>query len=119
MKPFQCDICNKNVKIQDAIVRWHCEKEKKIVNNLQIVHNSFPCNQKGEDNFFNRDLPLEFVYKNMPEFISYINRFDIDKEEFKKFVNRIEKDRTYIRRFNVNKRKIKNMIIRLDGLGSL
>lgn len=119
MKPFLCDMCNKNVKIQDALVRWHCDKKKKSIANLQIVHNNFPCNEKGENNFFNRDLPLEYVYKNMPEFISYISRFNIDKKELKDFINRIEKDRSYIRRFNVNKKEVKNMIIRLDGIDNL
>ncbi len=119
MKPFQCDMCGKNVKIQDAIVRWHCDKSNKTINTLQIVHNKFPCNEKGKDDFFNRELPLEYIYKNIPEFIYYISRFNIEKKELKDFINRIEKDRSYIRRFNINKKEVKKIIIRLDGIENL
>jgi len=116
MKPFECDICKNNIKIIDAVVRWHYEKNKKLVENLQIVHNKFPCNDKLKENYFNRELPLDYVYKNMPEFIFYISRFEINKKELKEFINRIEKDRSYIRRHNVNKKEVKKLIIRMDGV---
>jgi hypothetical protein len=116
MKPFDCDICKQKIQIQDAIVRWHFEKEKKIIDNLQIVHNKLPCNAKGEGEYFNRQLPLNFIYKNMPEFIYYLNRFNLSKKMIKDFVHRIEKDRSYIRRYNVNKKIVKKMIILMEGL---
>ena len=105
------------IKSQDALVRWHCEKEKKKAGNFQIVHDSFPCNEKGMDDYFNRSLALEYVFKNMPEFLSYISRFKPAQKELKQFIHRIEKDRSYIRRYNVDKKEVKKLIIRMDGLG--
>ncbi|MCX7698966.1 MAG: hypothetical protein N2114_05820 [Candidatus Goldbacteria bacterium] len=116
MKPFDCDICKQKMQIQDAIVRWHFEKTKKIIENLQIVHNKLPCNAKGEGDYFNRQLALSFIYKNMPEFIFYLNRFNLPKNLLRDFVHRIEKDRTYIRRYNINKKTVKKMIILMEGL---
>ncbi|HPD19017.1 MAG TPA: hypothetical protein PLF61_05075 [Candidatus Goldiibacteriota bacterium] len=116
MKPFECDVCNRKIQAQNAIVRWHFEKSNKIIENIQIVHDAFPCNAKGEGDYFNRQLPLNFVYKNMPEFIYYINRFNPPKKFIKDFVHRIEKDRSYIRRYNVNKKTVQKMIILMEGL---
>ena len=116
MKPFDCDICKKKIKSQDAVVRWHFDRKKKSVENLQIVHNEEPCNLKGENIYFNRDLALEYVFKNMPEFISYIKRFEIREKALKDFVHRIEKERSYIRRHTIDKKEVKKLIIRMDGL---
>lgn len=116
MKPFDCDICKQKMQIQEAIIRWHFEKDKKIIQDMQIVHNKMPCNAKGKNDYFNRYLPLSFVYKNMPEFICYINRFNPSKKFIKDFIQRIEKDRSYIRRFNINKATVKKMIILMEGL---
>ena len=116
MKPFICDICNEKIKAQDAIIRWHFDKKKKSVSNFQIVHNNGICIVEKK-NFFNRNLSLEYVFKNMPEFITYIKRFNFNEKELKEFVHRIEKDRSYIRRFNVNKKEVKRLIILMDGLG--
>lgn len=60
-------------------------------------------------------LGLDYVFKNMPEFIYYIRRLKISEKELKNFVSRIEKDRSYIRRFNVEKTEVKKLIIRLEG----
>ncbi len=116
MKPFDCDMRGQKVQAEDAIVRWHFEKEKRIIDNLQIIHDKFPCNLKGEGDYFNRQLPLNFVYKNMPEFIYYINRFNPPKKVLKDFIHRIEKDRSYIRRHNINKKTVKKMIVLMEGL---
>jgi hypothetical protein len=115
MKPFECDICGKKTGPLDTLVRWHYEKEKKSASNFQIVCDKKPCNHKLEGDFFNRSLGLDYVFKNMPEFIYYIKRLKINEKELKKFVGRIEKDRSYIRRFNVEKKEVKKLIIRLEG----
>ncbi len=118
MKPFECDMCGEKARSRDAVVRWRAEREKNSVDSLQIVHDNKICNYRGKSGYFNRELPLEYVFKYMPEFIFYINRFNIDEKKFKKFVHRIEKERSYIRRFNVDKKVVKKLIIRLDGLDS-
>ncbi|MEI7542665.1 MAG: hypothetical protein WCJ94_05385 [bacterium] len=117
MKPFDCDFCHKKIKSQEAIVRWHYEKTEKAVENFQIVHNLMLCNFKGPKDYFNRSLELEYVFKNMPEFLTYIKRLKVSEKELKKFVQLIEKDRSYIRRFNTDKNEVKKLIIRLEGLG--
>ena len=71
---------------------------------------------KGEGDFFNRSLKLDYVFKNMPEFIYYIRRLKVNDKELKRLVDRIEKDRSYIRRFNVEKKEVKKLIIRLEGM---
>ena len=116
MKPFECDFCRFKIKPQDAIVRWHFDPPKKTASLLQIVHDRAPCNQKGEGNFFNRSLPLEYVFANMPEFIAYIKRLSVKEKELKEFVHRIEKDRSYIRRHLIDKKEVKKLIIRMDGV---
>lgn len=108
-------MCRLKIKPQDALVRWHYERPKKSASILQIVHNRTPCNLKGEENFFNRGLALEYVYKYMPEFIAYIRRLNVREKELKDLVQRIEKDRSYIRRHNVDKKEVKKMIIMMDG----
>lgn len=115
MKSFDCDVCRLKIKPQDALVRWHYERPVRSASFLQIVHNKPPCNLKGKEDFFNRGLALEYVFKNMPEFIVYIKRLNIREKELKDFVHRIEKDRSYIRRHNVDRAEVKKMIIRMDG----
>ena len=117
MKPFCCEICMKKIPAMDALVRWHYEPVKKKASMLQVVHDSFPCNARGEGNFFNRSLKLLYVFKNMPEFIIYIMRLSVKEKDLKKFVHNIEKDRSYIRRHNPDKKEIKKLIIRLEGAG--
>lgn len=117
MKPFDCEICRKKTPPQDALVRWHYEPEKKYASMLQVVHDRFPCSAKGEGDFFNRSLKLEYVFKNMPEFIAYIKRLNVREKELKNFVHLIEKDRSYIRRHRADKKEIKKLIIRLEGAG--
>jgi len=116
MKPFLCDICALPVKIQDAAARWHYDKKKNFTENFQIIHENSPCNNT-KNGYFNRKLMLDFVFKNIPEFLSYIGRFDHDKRELKNFIQKIEKDRSYIRRFNVDKKEVKKLVILLDGFG--
>jgi hypothetical protein len=117
MKPFDCEMCRKKIPPVDAIVRWHYDPVKKQALMLQVVHDSFPCNAKGEGNFFNRSLKLMYVFANMPEFIAYIKRLDVKEKDLKKFVQLIEKDRSYIRRHNPDKKEIKKMVIRMEGAG--
>jgi hypothetical protein len=117
MKPFDCEICRKKIPPVDALVRWHYEPAKKQASVLQVVHDKFPCNARGENNFFNRSLKLMYVFKNMPEFITYIKRLDIREKELKKFVCLIEEDRSYIRRHNPDKKEIRKLIIRMEGAG--
>jgi hypothetical protein len=117
MKPFDCDVCGLKIKSQDAMVRWNYEKIKKSAGSFQIIHNRLPCNLKGENDYFNRSLALEYVFKNMPEFLLYIRRLKVNEKELKKFVFTIEKDRSYIRRYNPDKKEIKKLIIRLEGMG--
>ena len=119
MKPFDCDICGNKVKSVDGLVRWHYDRSRRLAENFQIVHNGFPCNEKGKDGYFNRELAFDYVFKNIPEFLSYINRFEASRKEVKDFIHRIEKGRSYIRRFNVNKKEVKRLIILLDGLENL
>lgn len=116
MKPFDCDFCRLKTKSQDSIVRWHYEKSKKSAENFQIVHDRMPCNFKGEEDYFNRSLGFEYVFKCMPEFLAYIKRLKVSEKELKKFVHMIEKDRSYIRRFVADKKEVKKLIIRLEGL---
>jgi hypothetical protein len=116
MKPLDCSFCHLKSKSQDAAVRWHYEKPEKSAENFQVVHNRFPCNFKGEDGYFNRSLPFEYVFKYMPEFLAYIKRLKVSEKELKKFVQMIEKDRSYIRRYNADKKEVKKLIIRLEGL---
>jgi hypothetical protein len=115
MKPFECDVCRKKSRSIDAIVQWHYEKEKKLASYFRIVCDRPPCNLKGKGDFFNRSLKLDYVFRNMPEFINYIKRLKVNDKELKKLVDRIEKDRSYIRRFNVEKKEVKKLIIRLEG----
>jgi hypothetical protein len=115
MKPFECDICGLKVQSRQALVRWHFDRGKSSANTFQLVHNNLPCSDKKDD-FFNRSLELEYVFKYIPEFITYISRLEINKKEFKKFIDRIEKDRSYIRRYNADKKEVKKLIIRLEGL---
>lgn len=117
MKPFDCGICGKKIPPSSALVRWHYEKVKRQACFLQVVHDKKPCNLKGEGDFFNRSLPLMYVFKNMPEFIAYIKRLNVREKELKDFVRSIEKDRSYIRRHNADKKEIKKLIIRLEGAG--
>lgn len=117
MKPFDCEICRKKIPAVDALVRWHYEPQKKQASLLQVVHDRFPCSAKGENDFFNRSLKLDYVFKNMPEFITYIKRLSIKDKELKNFVHLIEKDRSYIRRHNPDKKEIKKLIIRMEGAG--
>ena len=116
MKPFDCAFCRMKIRSQDALVRWHYEKPKKSAENFQIVHGFLPCNFRGEDGYFNRSLPLDYVFKYMPEFLAYVKRLKVSEKELKKFVQLIEKDRSYIRRFNTDKKEVKKLIIRLEGL---
>ena len=116
MKPFECDVCEKKVSSRDAVVRWRADREKNSVETFQIVHDNPVCSFKGKKGYFNRELPLEYVFKYMPEFIAYINRFNVKQKQLKDFVHRIEKGRSYIRRFNIDKKEVKKLIIRLDGL---
>jgi hypothetical protein len=115
MKPFDCEICRKKIPSVDALIRWHYEPEKKQAFMLQVIHDKFPCNAKGEGDFFNRSLKLEYVFKNMPEFIAYIKRLKVKEKELNSFVSLIEKDRSYIRRHNPDKKEIKKIIIRMEG----
>jgi hypothetical protein len=116
MKPLDCCFCHLKSKSQDAMVRWHYDKAKKSAENFQVVHDRLPCNFKGEDDYFNRSLQFEYVFKYMPEFLAYIKRLKVGEKELKKFVHMIEKDRSYIRRYNADKKEIKKLIIRLEGL---
>lgn len=115
MKPFDCEICRKKIQPFDTLVRWHYESGKKQASILQLVHDKTPCNAKGEGDFFNRSLSLDYVFKNMPEFIAYIKRLNVKEKELKNFVNMIEKDRSYIRRHAPDKKEIKKLIIRMEG----
>jgi hypothetical protein len=117
MKPLDCDLCRLKARSIDTAVRWHYDAGKKLSANFQVVHDRPPCNDKGPEGYFNRSLPFEYVWKNMPEFISYISRNDRAKKELKSFVHRIEKDRSYIRRHTVDKKEVKKLIIRLEGFG--
>lgn len=116
MKPFDCAFCHLKAGSRDTLVRWHFEKSKKSAENFQIVHNFMPCNFKGEEEYFNRSLSMEYVFKYMPEFLAYIKRLKVNEKELRKFVHLIEKDRSYIRRFNTDKKEVKKLIIRLEGL---
>ncbi len=117
MKPFDCEMCRKKIPPSDALVRWHYEPGKKQASVLQVVHDAYPCNSRGEGDFFNRSLGLMYVFKNMPEFIAYIKRLNIKEKELKKFVHGIEKDRSYIRRHTPDKKEIRKLIIRMEGSG--
>jgi hypothetical protein len=117
MKPFDCGFCKLKVKSRDAAVRWHFDPVKKLSESFQIVHDKEPCNGKGPEGYFNRRLPFEYVWENMPEFITYISRNEKAKKELKSFVQMIEKERSYIRRHNVDKKEVRKMIIRLEGIG--
>ncbi|HDQ25741.1 MAG TPA: hypothetical protein ENN43_03225 [bacterium] len=117
MKPFDCDFCGLKAASRGAAVMWNFDRAVKTAGFFRIVHDIEPCNLKGEGNFFNRKLPLEYVFKNMPEFLAYINRFSVKEKELKELVKRIEKDRSYIRRFRVDKKEVRKLIIRMDGLG--
>jgi len=116
MKPFECDACGQKVHARDAVARWRFEKEKNHAGMFQIVHSGVLCNLKSKERNFNRELSLEYVFRNMPEFLEYIGRFSVNKKELKDFVQRIEKERSYIRRFNADKKEVKKLIIRMDGL---
>ncbi|PKL91352.1 MAG: hypothetical protein CVV21_09060 [Candidatus Goldiibacteriota bacterium HGW-Goldbacteria-1] len=115
MKPFDCETCGLKIKDNQAVVRWHYDREKKSADTFQTVHpNTVCCDSK--EGFFNRSLELMYVFAKMPEFIKYISRLKHDKKELKKFVDRIEKGRSYIRRHNADKNEVKKLIIRLEGL---
>jgi hypothetical protein len=98
------------------MVRWHHDKKKGTVENFFITHKIPPCGELKKS-YLNKSLEMDFVFKNMPEFLAYVTRFEYDKKELKNFVHKIEKDRSYIRRFNADKKIIKKMIILLDGFG--
>lgn len=98
------------------MVRWHHDKKKGTAGNFFITHAANPCGELKKTHL-NKSLGLDFVFKNMPEFLSYLSRFTFDKKELKDFVHKIEKDRSYIRRFNADKKTVKKMIILLDGFG--
>ncbi|HRU38872.1 MAG TPA: hypothetical protein P5511_03265 [Candidatus Goldiibacteriota bacterium] len=117
MKPFECSVCGKKAAITEADVRWHYEPSSGRAAFLHISHNNYPCNEKGEGCFFNRALPMEYVWKHMPEFIAYIKRLEVKEKELKEFVKLVEKDRSYIRRHTVDKKEVKKLIIRLEGSG--
>jgi hypothetical protein len=117
MKPFTCAVCGGRAPQQSAIVRWHFEPAKKTASSLQVVHDRLPCSAKGEGEYFNRQLSMEYVWKFMPEFIMYIKRLGVRERELKEFVHGIEKDRSYIRRHNPDKKEVKKMIIRMEGAG--
>lgn len=118
MKLFDCAMCGKKIPAASALVRWHYEPGKKQASILQVVHDKLPCGGKGENDFFNRSLPLEYVFRNMPEFIAYIKRLGVREKELKGFVHAIEKDRSYIRRHNADKKEVKKLIIRMEGAGT-
>jgi hypothetical protein len=117
MKPFDCEVCGKKASSADALVRWHYEPLKKKASILQIVHDRLPCSAKGEGDFFNRSLKMEYVFRNMPEFITYIKRLSMKEKELRSFVHMIEKDRSYIRRHDPDKKEVRKLIIRLEGMG--
>jgi len=117
MKPFLCSACGKKAVAADAIARWHYEPDKNRASFLSIVRDKLPCSMKGEGNFFNRALPLEYIWRQMPEFIAYIKRLGVKDRELRQFVHLIEKDRSYIRRHSVDKKEVKKLIIRLEGAG--
>ncbi len=117
MKAFDCDFCALKAKAQDTVVKWHYDASKKLSCNFQVVHDRVPCNVKGEGAFFNRSLPLLYVFKNMPEFLYFVSRHEVNKKELKKFTERVEKDRSYIRRHTVDKKEVKKLIIRMEGMG--
>ena len=115
MRPFECDACGLRTDVKFAVARWRYIKDKNTSDNFAISHDTPPCSETGEGVFFNRRLPLEYVYKYMPEFLAYIGRHELDKKKLKEFVHRIEKGRSYIRRYNVRKKEVKKMIILLEG----
>ena len=108
-------MCGRKVASEDAVVRWHFDRQKKSVETLQLCHRAPPCGEKLD--LFNRSLEASFVFKNMPEFLSYITRYETDRKKLRIFVQTMEKDRSYIRRFNPDKKKVKKLIILLDGVG--
>ena len=117
MKPLECAVCGLKAGPADAAVKWHFERAKKLSENFLVVHDRVPCNEKGAEGYFNRALPFEYVWKHIPEFISYVSRNERALKELKKFVHSIEKDRSYIRRHIPDKKEVKKLIIRLEGFG--
>jgi hypothetical protein len=113
LKPFECEVCGKKVKPEEARVRWYFDRAKRTVSGLQVCHSALPC---GEGHgLYNRSLELAYVYAMMPEFLAYITRFETDRKKLKSFVQSIEKGRSYIRRHTVDKKEVKKLIILMDG----
>lgn len=120
MNAFTCHVCGLKADIRNMCVKWGYDAEAGKAGGFMITHDPGPCSGDHENTgFYNRKLPLEYVFKHMPEFIFYINRLGINKKELKRTVDEIEKGRSYIRRFNVVKKEVKKLIIRLEGAGSL
>jgi|GEM_PF-1237530 len=122
MNAFKCGVCGLKSDIRQMCLKWGYEAAAKKAGGFMITHSFEPCcgNHDPENpDFFNRKLPLEYVFKNMPEFIFYISRLKVNSRELKRVVDEIEKGRSYIRRFNVVRKEVKKLIIRLEGSGSL
>ena len=117
MKPFLCDLCGLPGDIRNMEVRWNFDREKKAVKDFKIFHSGLHPETAEMKKYMNRKLQLEFIFANMPEFLSYIGRFSFEKRELKKFVHIIEKDRSYIRRHHADKKEVKKLILLLDGFG--
>ncbi|MFP4466014.1 MAG: hypothetical protein ACLFP1_03080 [Candidatus Goldiibacteriota bacterium] len=141
MKPFECDCCGKKTQSRESLVVWHYEPENKSAGSFRIIHKQCGINgyvpvwkEACENNellrildqagmkkeilpgeYFNRSLEMDFVFKHIPEFISYLTRLNVSEKEVKRFINRIEKHRSYIRRFNVKKEVVEKLIIRFEG----
>jgi hypothetical protein len=113
MKPFECAVCGRSVKEQDALVRWQVDRGKKTASGFQIIHKTPPCSVNPV--FFNRSLELSYVFAKMPEFIAFATRYKVDKRKFRGFIHSIEKGRSYIRRHNVDKKEVKRLIILMEG----
>jgi len=110
-------VCGLPGDIRNMEVRWNFDREKKAVRDFKIAHCGLHPEPKEIKKHLNRKLQLEFVFENMPEFLTYIGRYTLDKKELKKFVHLIEKDRSYIRRHYADKKEVKKLILLLDGLG--
>lgn len=114
MKPFECAVCGRKAKENEAMVRWQVDKKKKTASGFQICHNAPPCSVNP--GLFNRSLGLSYVYAKMPEFIAFATRYEVDKKKFREFIHSIEKGRSYIRRHNVDKKEVKRLIILMEGV---
>ncbi len=120
MNAFVCGVCGLKSDIKDMCLKWGYNPQKKEAAGFIITHAFEPCinHYFEKSDFLNRKLELEYVFKNMPEFIYYMRRLKINERELKAVVNEIEKGRSYIRRFNVIKKEVKKLIIMLEGSGS-